>query len=249
MQILDLYAGSNKRTIKLVNPPELQRDFFGDNDDEQTSRLAALLFHLEEDFFITFDDNTDAHIFLGTTGYAINEYEDYVKSCGSDDDEPMSFYDWCDSEMTRATDDWDYDTDRCEFSRGDESYKVMDANEVDDAVSDYVRDSVWAFNAGFIVSHCNLPWEMEEMIAAYQSEKSESANEMLLALINKCGDFDEFVKQAIREDGAAHFLSSYDGEEHEVFINHFTSSPPSNNVIKLYEYYIYRTNQDCNTGV
>jgi hypothetical protein len=242
MQILDLYAGSNKRTIRLVNPPELDRDFFGDNDDEQTSRLAALLFHLEEDFFITFDGNTDAHIFLGTTEYAINEYEDYVKSCGSDDDEPMSFYDWCDSEMYYAADEWDYDTYRCEFNRGNQSYLVMDANEVDDAVKEYVKDSVWAFNASFIVSHCNLPWEMEEIITAYQSEKCEDANKMLLALIHKCGNFDEFVKEAVEEDGAAHFLSSYDGKEHEVFINHFTSSPPTNNVVKLYEYYIYRTN-------
>ena len=242
MQILDLYAGSTKRRIKLVDPPQLERDFFGDNNDEQTSKLAALLFHLEEDFFITFDDDTDAHIFLGTTEYAINEYEDYVKSCGSDNDEPMSFYDWCDSEMTRAIDEWDYEADRCEFVRGDHSYLVMDANEAEDAVSEYVEDTVWAFNASFIVSQCGLPWEMEEMIAEYQANKCESANDMLLALINKCGDFDEFVKQAIKEDGAAHFLASYDGEEHEVFISHFMSNPPTNNVVKLYEYYIYRTN-------
>lgn len=241
MQILDLYAGSNKRTIKLVNPPQLDRDFFGDNDDEQTSRLAALLFHLEEDFFITFDEKNPSacEIFLGGIDEIIEQYKEY---CDSATDGVFSFFDWCVNEIDNAVNEWNYDTDRCEFSRGNESYLVLDANEAEDAVSEYIEDSVWAFKASFIVSHCGLPREMEKMIAAYQKEECKNANKALLALIKKCGDFDEFVKQAIKEDGAAHFLSSYDGEEHEVFINHHMSSPPTNNVIKLYEYYIYRTN-------
>jgi hypothetical protein len=54
----------------------------------------------------------------------------------------------------------------------------------------------------------------------------KDSNEAVKSLIK---DFDHFVDDAVLSDGRGHFLSSYDGCEHEVNIK--------NNY-----YYIYRTN-------
>jgi len=95
---------------------------------------------------------------------------------------------------------------------GSEEYLVLTDEEADEACKEYVKDSVWAFNASFIIQHSDLPWEAEEMIKGFQESKCEDANETILALIT---DFDEFVEDAISADGRGHFLSGYDGDEVE----------------------------------
>ena len=104
-------------------------------------------------------------------------------------------------------------------------WSVKTSEEADDAVKDYIRESVWAFRADFIVDHTKLPRSAVEIIESFQ-EKCEGANEAILALIE---DFDKFCEDAIQADGRGHFLSSYDGEENEEDINGTT-------------YYIYREN-------
>lgn len=109
-------------------------------------------------------------------------------------------------------------------------YKVLTDEEADEAAADYIKDSLWAFNADFILSHSvasqgTTARENEEIIKALQMVQSsicESANALVKALIS---DIDTFIDNAIEADGRGHFLSSYDGKEHE-----------SGN------FYIYRTN-------
>ena len=113
------------------------------------------------------------------------------------------------------------------FVYGDEEYAIGTDEEADRAVKEYIRNSVWAFNTEFILSHCDLPFELAEAIRTFQATKCEGANDALLALIEKCGDFDKFVEEAVEVDGRGHFLSPYDGVEHEVEYNGET-------------YYIYR---------
>lgn len=113
-------------------------------------------------------------------------------------------------------DDWGY------YNIGNEEYLVLTDEEANERTAEYINESIWAFNSGFIIDHSDLPYEASEMIEAFQRDKCESANETILALIN---DFDEFVEDAISADGRGHFLSHYDGEEHETE-----------------NYYIYRTN-------
>ena len=91
--------------------------------------------------------------------------------------------------------------------------------EADEACKQYIEQSVWAFKASFILSHCELPCELEDAIEAFQQEKCEGANDAILALIDKCGSLDDFTQEAIRADGRGHFLSSYDGEEQEEEVN------------------------------
>jgi len=108
------------------------------------------------------------------------------------------------------------------FEYGDQEYLVCTDEEADDIVTDYIRQSVWAFNSGFLQCHTDID---SEILEAAQ-EKCEGANEIIY---NSIKDFDDFVSDAISSDGRGHFMSSYDGYEHEETINDK-------------EYYIYRTN-------
>ena len=109
-------------------------------------------------------------------------------------------------------------------------YLVLTDREADEKAAEYIKDSLWAFNADFIVehskaSHGTTEREQAEIIKALrmvQSSICESANALVMALIE---DLDDFVIDAVETDGRGHFLATYDGEENE-----------SGN------FYIYRTN-------
>lgn len=107
-------------------------------------------------------------------------------------------------------------------------YKVLTDEEADETAEDYIKDSLWAFNAEFILDHANINNteraynDIVEAFRKMQETLCESANPLVEALI---GDIDQFVYDAVEADGRGHFISFYDGEEHE-----------SEN------FYIYRTN-------
>ena len=102
-----------------------------------------------------------------------------------------------------------------EFDCGD-TYRVYTDSEADEAVKEQIKDSIWAFNADFILGECGLPLELEDCIRSFQEKECEGANDALLALVEKCAGLDKFVNSAVSADGRGHFLSSYDGEENEV---------------------------------
>ena len=97
-----------------------------------------------------------------------------------------------------------------------------------------IKDDLWAFNADFIADHlkhdivyCDNPVNLDDLhlaIRAVQERLCEGANAIIHALID---DLNDFVDDAIAADGRGHFISSYDGEEHEVTVDGET-------------YYIYR---------
>jgi len=102
------------------------------------------------------------------------------------------------------------------------TYLVLTDEEADKAASDYIRESLWAFNAEFLADNTDLPAEVFSMI---QAERSEDANEVFTTLVTKCGDIEELISDAIGADGRGHFLAPYDFEESQEG-----------------EFYIYRTN-------
>ena len=55
----------------------------------------------------------------------------------------------------------------------------------------------------------------EKAIKAIQ-ESYEGANDDLMALLKLKNSLDDLIEDAILSDGRGHFISSYDGEEHEV---------------------------------
>src|SRR5262249_38857496 len=99
-----------------------------------------------------------------------------------------------------------------EFEVGNAVYLVLTDEEADKRATEDIEDSLWAFNAGFIIEHSDLPREAREMVAYFQEKKAEGANDTIRALIK---DLKEFVEDAISADGRGHFISHYDGEEHE----------------------------------
>ena len=103
-----------------------------------------------------------------------------------------------------------------------DDYLVYTDDEADEAVHDYIKESVCFFRSDFIAAHA----EVDEEVIKKLQELHENSNKAIRSLIK---DFDHFVSDAVCADGRGHFLSSYDGEENEQTIN-------GN------DYYIYRSN-------
>lgn len=97
---------------------------------------------------------------------------------------------------------------------GNQEYLVLTDSEADERCAEYIKESLWAFNASFIIDHSRAEWseELEKSIQETQSKLCESANSFVEALID---DLNAFIQDAIGADGRGHFLSSYDGEENE----------------------------------
>ena len=116
---------------------------------------------------------------------------------------------------------------------GDE-YLVMDDDRAYTTAYHEISQLLWAFNTDFILDHLkdeikygNDPVDLDELKAGVDLVKGklcEGANAIIHALIE---DLEEFVDDAIAADGRGHFISSYDGKEHEVTVDGET-------------YYIYR---------
>lgn len=94
------------------------------------------------------------------------------------------------------------------IDRGD--YLVLTDEEADEACKAAILDSVWAFKPEFLASHSEVA---DKEVFKLLGEKCEGGNEPMKRLIK---DLDHFVEDAVACDGRGHFLSSYDGEEHEV---------------------------------
>lgn len=116
--------------------------------------------------------------------------------------------------------------DNCMLEWAGREYLVLTSREADKRAADYIKDSVWAFKPEFIASHSKLSHSATVKVCEALQDKCESANEDVKALIK---NMRAFVKDAIAADGRGHFLSSYDGQEHEVRLGGRT-------------YYIYRVN-------
>ena len=96
-------------------------------------------------------------------------------------------------------------------------YLVLTDGEADQMSQEYIEESLWAFDAGFILETCGLDSSSNiiRSLRKMQEDSCEGCNDFIRALVDGTCGIDEFVNQAILEDGRWHFLSSYDGEEGE----------------------------------
>jgi len=108
----------------------------------------------------------------------------------------------------------------------DNDYLVYTDEEADEAVREYIEETVWAFTPSFLQAHTGVSIDT---IREMQEKLSEDANEAIIAMIK---DFDDFVDDAIASDGRGHFLARYDSEENYASF----SNEEGNNVT----YFIYR---------
>jgi hypothetical protein len=166
-------------------------------------KSLALMQYLNLPYF-----EVEGSYFQGNKDNARENYEAYL----FDEIDTVSFWEWCNANCLPVEPEYNYI---------DDNYLVRTDEEADEAVKEYIKESVWAFNADFI---CGYGSPLVPMVKAYQEKECEGANGAILELIT---DLDDFVQRAINTDGRGHFLSSYDGEENEETVNGET-------------YYIYR---------
>lgn len=115
------------------------------------------------------------------------------------------------------------------FTVGTKDYLVLTDAEADERAAECVKETLWAFNPSFLADY--IPALHNAKAAAAWTkmvgEICEDATPLVEAML---GDrLDEMVEDAIAADGRAHFLNTYDGEEHEVTVNGV-------------RWYVYRTN-------
>ena len=100
------------------------------------------------------------------------------------------------------------------------NYAVLTEEQADERAKEEILNSLWAFNADFIIRHCKNYDDMDcyefnsavESLRHAQENCCENANGLVFALID---DMDEFVEDAIDADGRGNFISRYDGVENE----------------------------------
>lgn len=124
------------------------------------------------------------------------------------------------------------ETDFDDAESQEDDYLVYNDEEADEACVEYVKESVWAFNACFILMECGLDHSdvAVESLKIMQEKSCEGANEFILSLIDKTCGIRKFAFSAMSADGRGHFMNTYDGEEHE----HETENDGT--------FYIYRLN-------
>ncbi len=119
----------------------------------------------------------------------------------------------------------EYDFEEVE-SYIDMDYLVYTDEEADEAVREYIEETVWAFTPSFLQAHTGVS---SYIIDEIQNSKLDCPNEVLIAMIK---DFDHFVDDAIACDGRGHFLAQYDHEENFVTFQ--------NGLFEGVTYFIYR---------
>ena len=130
--------------------------------------------------------------------------------------------------------EWDSYYNEYRFDVCGNEYTIMDDDRAYATAYHEISQLLWAFNTDFILDHLkddikysDAPVDFDELkkaLKALQEKLCEGANAIIHALID---DLNDFVDDAIAADGRGHFISSYDGEEHEVTVDGET-------------YYIYR---------
>jgi hypothetical protein len=106
----------------------------------------------------------------------------------------------------------DIATDDAQALIDDGDYVVYTNDEADEAVKNYILESLWAFNYSFLSAHSEAIGKIPEKdFQAIQGKLCESFNDAIAAMLDD--SLDDFCADAIACDGRGHFMSSYDGEE------------------------------------
>ena len=93
-------------------------------------------------------------------------------------------------------------------------FLVLTDYEADDKAYSEIEESLWAFNADFIIDMCGFS-SGKKSLTAMQRESCEDCNEFIKAMIEGTCGLGAFVQSDIESDGRGHFISTYDGEEVE----------------------------------
>ena len=108
---------------------------------------------------------------------------------------------WLEETQTELEYDDSYDAD----------YIVLTDSEADEKAEEYIKESLWAFNASFLSDVTGFDISIFEAIQS--NDKCEDNNDAILQLVGD--NFKSLIQDAISSDGRGHFLNTYDGNEEE----------------------------------
>ena len=112
----------------------------------------------------------------------------------------------------------EYDESTEEFTYGREAYIVLTDEEADERAKANMRETLWAFQPSFLSSY--VPALSSDAAQKAWSELAgrmcEGANPIVEGMLGS--RIDEFMDDAIRADGRAHFMNTYDDREEEVTV-------------------------------
>ena len=94
-------------------------------------------------------------------------------------------------------------------------FLVLTDDEAREKAYEYINNSVWAFQSEFIHKHSIFQgYDKENELKVIEAISSlyENGNEPMKCIIH---NFENFVSDAIAQDGQGHFLAMYDSEEYE----------------------------------
>ena len=100
-----------------------------------------------------------------------------------------------------------------QFDADGAEYLVLTDDEADEHATEYIKDSLWAFNPSFLAGETGIDQDVYD--ALVKNDKCESNNDAVYSLVKATCGLDTLVESAISADGRGHFMSSYDGEENE----------------------------------
>ena len=95
------------------------------------------------------------------------------------------------------------------------NYSVYTDSEANEVAADYIKETLWAFNANFLETYTDLD---ADAIKLMQEKMCEGCNSVFLSILNANGYLEQFISDAIGTDGRGHFMSTYDGDENEVTV-------------------------------
>jgi hypothetical protein len=102
------------------------------------------------------------------------------------------------------------------FSAPGGEYAIGTDRQADKATRAYIEDSLWAFRTEFLADYvgADLDDRAVKGLEKIQGDLCEDANPLIRGMVGP--RFGRLVRDAIAADGRGHFISGYDGEEHEV---------------------------------
>ena len=131
------------------------------------------------------------------------------------DDEGKRIFALC-AHLACESDDLDVSRyDETLIESGNQEYLVLTEDEGDQRAEEYIRETLWAFNADFICNYMPDGIGPEE-VETLRGDRCEDVNPAFVALVGD--NMDSLIEDALSADGRGHFLNTYDGEEYEVTV-------------------------------
>jgi len=96
-------------------------------------------------------------------------------------------------------------------SAPEREYLVLTEPEARRRTTEYIKESLWAFRAEFVIKYTCLPADSVPMVRGWQETQCEGANETLLKLVGR--KLHKLIDDAVAADGRGCFLAGYDHEE------------------------------------